>query len=135
MEENTDSGREIDIWWKNQVREPYTDNKEISLFRLTAYILWILLKQAHMSGNPLKEKLCETNFNLIKWAKLKSMWKTHNKDFKRRSNLSMNQEGTWVMWNIQPNWLNFPRSSLLCKRLSVFNIYPFFFEDAYTKIQ
>lgn len=57
MEENTDSGREIDICWKNQVREPYTDNKEMSLFRLTAYILRNFLKQARMSGNPLKRKV------------------------------------------------------------------------------
>lgn len=63
---------------------------------------------------------------LIKWAKIKSMWKHHNKDSRNKKQLlSMNQEGRWVMWNIQPNWLNFPRSSLLCKILSVFNIYPF----------
>lgn len=47
----------IDTGWNTQVRERYRVNKEISLFGLTAYILWSFLTEAYLNGNRLKRKV------------------------------------------------------------------------------
>ena len=46
-----------DTGWNTKVRERYRVNKEISLFGLTAYILWSLLTEAYLNGNRLKRKV------------------------------------------------------------------------------